>query len=124
MCSPRVLPWFSPNWDAALERIVLHPGDVPPYHRADTHRPGVNPADRPTDWTCVPHSSLGLVMPRTMHLQVCRDVPMCGRRYDRFVYLVELAKKHHYNEYSIREVSPFLVDDVSGAASHVTLCYR
>ena len=43
----------SPNWDAAMQRIVIRPGDIPPYHRADTHRPGVNPADRPTDWTCV-----------------------------------------------------------------------
>ena len=33
------------------------------------------------------------------------------REYDHYLYIIEIAKKHHYNDAKIAELSPFLVQD-------------
>lgn len=77
-------PWESgmdnsPMWDIVLKRIDLKSVKVPRYMRRDLDR-GVPPESRPADLD-----------------------------YDRFVYLVDLARRHKYDEKAIRQKSPFLL---------------
>jgi hypothetical protein len=77
-------PWESgmdnsPMWDLVLERIDLKSIKVPPYERRDL-KSGVAADSRPKD-----------------------------SEYDRFVFLVDLARRVNYDEARIREESPFLI---------------
>ncbi len=79
-------PWESgmdnsPTWDDPLSRIRIEPGTLPPYERRDLGH-GVDPAMRPTD-----------------------------ADYDRYVFLVDLFRRHRYDEAAIRAECPFLVQD-------------
>jgi hypothetical protein len=78
-------PWESgidnsPTWDIPLKTITQEDlKDLPPYERKDL-RKGIPEEQRPR-----------------------------GEAYDRYVYLVELFKKHDYDEAEIREECPFLI---------------
>ncbi len=77
-------PWESgmdnsPTWDRMLKRIDLYAVDIPPYERKDLLS-GVKQEMRPRN-----------------------------EDYDRFVYLVDLFRWHHYDERKIREECPFLI---------------
>lgn len=79
-------PWESgidnsPTWDLPLQRIAIDRATMPPYQRKDLEH-GVDPSMRPTD-----------------------------ENYDRYIYLVDLFRRRNYDEYSIRESCPFLVQD-------------
>jgi hypothetical protein len=79
-------PWESgrdnsPIWDESLQRIIIRPGDIPPYERKDTAH--ADSDQRPT-----------------------------GRDYDRYVYLLELGKRHGYDGPGIWAESPFVLQDV------------
>jgi hypothetical protein len=80
-------PWESgvdnsPTWDGPLEKMSVDMDSLPPYVRKDLKR-GVPPDQRPSD-----------------------------AHYDRFVYLVDLFRRHGYDEESIYRSCPFLVQDV------------
>jgi len=79
-------PWESgidnsPNWDGPLKRIKIDRSKLPEYERKDLKH-GVPADERPSD-----------------------------DDYDRYVYLVDLFRKKHYDEHAIYEACPFLVQD-------------
>ena len=80
-------PWESgldnsPNWDGPLRNIEVDPRQLPPYERKDLEH-GIPAEQRPTD-----------------------------ADYDRYVYLVDLFRRHQYDEERIYGDCPFLVQDV------------
>ncbi len=80
-------PWESgrdnaPAWDAPLSAMDLERAQLPAYQRRDLDK-GVDRHQRPTD-----------------------------RDYDRYVYLVDLFRRHAYDEAAIYQECPFLVQDV------------
>jgi len=80
-------PWESgrdnaPAWDRPLGNINLARVEVPSYQRKDLDK-GVDESQRPSD-----------------------------EDYDRYVYLVDLFRRHDYDERAIREQCPFLIQDV------------
>jgi hypothetical protein len=80
-------PWESgldnsPTWDSPLEKMRIDPKALPPYERKDLGH-GIPSEQRPSD-----------------------------DHYDRYVYLVDLFRRHRYDEASIYRESPFLVQDV------------
>jgi glycogen debranching enzyme len=79
-------PWESgtdnsPTWDPVLNRIDTQQADIPPYQRKDLQNPEAA-KHRPTD-----------------------------QDYDRYVYLVDLFRKHRYEDARITAECPFLVQD-------------
>ena len=79
-------PWESgidnsPTWDGPLGRIRIDRGRLPAYQRRDLSH-GVDPSMRPGD-----------------------------DDYDRYVFLVDLFRRHGYDEAAIRAECPFLVQD-------------
>lgn len=77
-------PWESgmdnsPMWDKVMGDWELSKPEVPAYERRDLSK-GVSSEMRPRD-----------------------------RDYDRFVYLLDLFRRHHYDESAISRDSPFLV---------------
>jgi len=79
-------PWESgidnsPTWDIPLRRIHVKRNALPTYTRRDLDHVD-NPSMRPTDFD-----------------------------YDRYVYLVDLFRKHNYDEFEIRGTCPFLIQD-------------
>eukprot|EP00177_Eucheuma_denticulatum_P004873 GFKZ01008848.1.p1 GENE.GFKZ01008848.1~~GFKZ01008848.1.p1 ORF type:complete len:571 (-),score=84.30 GFKZ01008848.1:501-2213(-) len=72
----------SPAWDAALERIDLKNVELPEYKRVDKGKVG-NHNERPTSFF-----------------------------YDRAVYLIKLFYDNNYNEATIFDKSPFVIQDV------------
>lgn len=80
-------PWESgldnsPAWDLPLRNVVFKREDLPPYERKDLEH-GVPAEQRPSD-----------------------------ADYDRYVYLVDIFRRHHYREDEIYRECPFLVQDV------------
>ena len=79
-------PWESgidnsPTWDKPLRHISVDPKVLPTYQRKDLDH-GVDPKMRPTD-----------------------------ADYDRYVYLVDLFRRHAYDEAAIGQTCPFLIQD-------------
>ena len=79
-------PWESgldnsPIWDSPLKRIDVDRSTLPSYERKDLTK-GVPKEQRPTD-----------------------------HDYDRYVFLVDLFRKHKYDDKSIDEECPFKVQD-------------
>ncbi len=79
-------PWESgtdnsPTWDAVLARLDPAGLDIPPYERQDLQNPKAA-LHRPSDLD-----------------------------YDRYVYLVDLFRRHRYHDGAIYRESPFLVQD-------------
>ena len=80
-------PWESgldnsPSWDRPLKNIQVDKTGLPAYERKDLTH-GVPAEQRPSD-----------------------------EDYDRYVYLVDLFRKSHYDETEIYRQCPFLVQDV------------
>lgn len=80
-------PWESgldnsPTWDGPLDNIEIDKKTLPDYERKDLKH-GVPPAQRPSD-----------------------------AHYDRYVHLVDLFRRHQYDEESIYHECPFLIQDV------------
>ncbi|HEX9343278.1 MAG TPA: hypothetical protein VF995_06655 [Actinomycetota bacterium] len=81
-----VHPWESgldnsPLWDSELDSLVIPPGALPRYQRADLRH--ANAADRPTD-----------------------------AAYDRYVYLAITYRDADYDDATLLDRSPFLVESV------------
>jgi len=81
-----VHPWESgldnsPLWDSELNSLVIPPGVLPRYQRADLQH--ANAADRPTD-----------------------------AAYDRYVYLAITYRDADYDDATLLDRSPFLVESV------------
>lgn len=79
-------PWSpgtdnSPTWDTVLARMDTSQLDIPAYERKDLQNPKAA-AHRPTQ-----------------------------EDYDRYVYLVDLYRRHNYDDAAIREVTPFMIED-------------
>jgi hypothetical protein len=79
-------PWESgidnsPTWDLPLKKIAIDKATLPAYKRKDLDH-GVKPMMRPSD-----------------------------DDYDRYIYLVDLFRRHMYDEFSIRDSCPFLIQD-------------
>ncbi|MGR3179316.1 MAG: MGH1-like glycoside hydrolase domain-containing protein [Candidatus Anammoxibacter sp.] len=77
-------PWESgmdnsPMWDFIFKKIDMNLVKIPPYQRKDFSK-GVRSETRPQD-----------------------------KDYDRFVYLVDIFRRHKYDEETIRRNCPFLV---------------
>ncbi len=77
-------PWESgldnsPAWDAVLPTFEYDPSRLPSYERRDLDH-GIPAEQRPTD-----------------------------SEYERYVYLIDLFRRHRYSESAIQGVSPFLV---------------
>ncbi|MBW2622630.1 MAG: DUF547 domain-containing protein [Deltaproteobacteria bacterium] len=80
-------PWESgldnsPTWDSPLERIDLSKVEIPSYQRKDLGH-GVPAEQRPKQ-----------------------------KDYDRYIYLVDLFRRHGYQEEGIFRECPFLIQDV------------
>jgi len=80
-------PWESgldnsPAWDVPIGNVVVDRKNLPPYRRKDLEH-GVPAEQRPSD-----------------------------ADYDRYVYLVDLFRRHGYREDEIYRECPFLVQDV------------
>ncbi|MBW2095257.1 MAG: glycoside hydrolase, partial [Deltaproteobacteria bacterium] len=80
-------PWESgldnsPAWDGPLRNIMVKKENLPPYARKDLAH-GVPAEQRPSD-----------------------------EEYDRYVHLVDIFRRHHYEEDEIYRASPFLVQDI------------
>jgi hypothetical protein len=79
-------PWESgidnsPTWDFPLKKMAIDKASLPHYIRRDL-KPGIDPKMRPSD-----------------------------DDYDRYVYLVDLFQRCDYDEFRIREICPFLIQD-------------
>ncbi len=79
-------PWESgidnsPSWDEPLKRILIKRKELPLYIRRDLEH-GVAPSMRPSN-----------------------------DDYDRYVFLVDLFRRHNYDETLIRDSCPFLIQD-------------
>ncbi|NIO05927.1 MAG: DUF547 domain-containing protein [Proteobacteria bacterium] len=79
-------PWESgldnsPTWDDPLDSIEIDRKTLPPYERKDL-RQGIPRDQRPSD-----------------------------AHYDRYIYLVDLFRRNQYDEKSIYEKCPFLIQD-------------
>ncbi len=79
-------PWESgidnsPNWDATLRAIKIDKNKLPPYERRDVKH-GIPAEERPSD-----------------------------EDYDRYVFLVDLFRRNHYDEKAIFDECPFLIQD-------------
>jgi len=80
-------PWESgvdnsPTWDEPLRRIVVDRNSLPTHQRRDLEHV-TDPKMRPTD-----------------------------ADYDRYVHLVDLFRRSDYDETRIRQVCPFLIQDL------------
>lgn len=80
-------PWESgldnsPSWDGPLSAMEFDKDELPEYQRMDLNH-GVPAEQRPSD-----------------------------QDYDRYVFLVDLFRKHGYDEEAIAAESPFMVQDV------------
>lgn len=71
----------SPTWDSPLQSFQVDKAALPPYERKDLKK-GVPPEQRPSD-----------------------------EEYDKYVFLVDLFRRHAYDEKAIFEDCPFLVQD-------------
>lgn len=71
----------SPIWDHALSHINLEPAQLPTYERKDLQNPKA-----------------------ALHRPTNED-------YDRYVYLVDLFRRHDYNDQAIYTECPFLIQD-------------
>lgn len=79
-------PWESgtdnsPTWDDPLKAMTIDPATLPVYERKDLNK-GIPASQRPSQFD-----------------------------YDRYVFLVDLFRRHAYDEAAIRETCPFMIWD-------------